>query len=85
VCAQQNNVFRKPLPVAALACHRLAVNHRAGNCSKLKGRALPTAADTRAYRELLPAWAYRPLIAIGKAEQRVEKALTELRAAGRKE
>jgi len=25
------------------------------------------------------------LIAIGKAEQRVEKALTELRAAGRKE
>ena len=83
MCAQQNNVFRKPLPVAALACRRLAVNHRAGNCSKLKGRALPIAADTRACRAT--AWAYRPLIAIGKAEERVDKALTELRAAGRKE
>ena len=41
------------------------------------------AADTWGKRAT--ARAYRPLIAIGKAEQRVDKALTELRAAGRKE
>ena len=54
-----------------------------GQRRELESRALPIAADTRAYRAT--AWAYRPLIAIGEAEERVDKALTELRAAGRKE